>query len=585
MATELAALNIKISGDSADLQSDIAKAKAQIDQFEKSTTKAGKGAKGFTGGLSKLGGVSRQTRAQIQNTSFQLQDIAVQLEMGTSLSRTLSQQLPQLAGGFGAVGAVVGVLAGIGIPALAFAFSSLRGEVVDSEEALDNFSSSIQAAAEFASIAATPLEELQKTWGNLGKQIQETSAIAAQAALSKAMLEFKGVANGLKTPLEEITRLFGVLKTARAELAKLPEETGNEFGSQISLRKEEIKEITKQIVELAEAMGMSQSQASKFIIGLKKLEKTEGFENVSAASADLLKLLAGTVTEGHKVPEVLIPIVEKLRDLQTSAASGAVAVKTLAGELLSLPVTTKSFLEIPKGGVAALLPGYKPPKNKPKGGGKTDPLPGELERLKKSLMTKEELELASNDRRMDVLTKSLEAGHLKQAEFDQLELDQKAAHIEAMENLERMQQRSTLAGYSGMFGDLATLMQSSSKSLFNIGKAAALGEAVVSGYSAAVAAWDKGMKIGGPPVAAAFTAASLAKTGALISQISSANATGGGGGGAGGGGIGQQTASRPMEARISGLDPNSLFTGASITSLFDALQDEAGDRGLSVSFA
>ena len=78
--------------------------------------------------------------------------------------------------------------------------------------------------------------------------------------------------------------------------------------------------------------------------------------------------------------------------------------------------------------------------------------------------------------------------------------------------------------------------------LFRSGQAAALADAAVSGYGAAVAAWEKGMKIGGPPLATAFTAASLARTTALISGIasqrpgSSIGAVGGGAAAATGGG-------------------------------------------------
>lgn len=63
---------------------------------------------------------------------------------------------------------------------------------------------------------------------------------------------------------------------------------------------------------------------------------------------------------------------------------------------------------------------------------------------------------------------------------------------------------------------------------------------------------------------------------------------GGGGGGAVGGGIGAavaQAAPRPLEARISGIDPNSLYTGEAISTIFTALQKEAGDRGLRTVFA
>jgi hypothetical protein len=107
---------------------------------------------------------------------------------------------------------------------------------------------------------------------------------------------------------------------------------------------------------------------------------------------------------------------------------------------------------------------------------------------------------------------------------------------EELARIAQMERQARLQSVQGAFGDLSSLMQSENKKLFKIGQAAALAEATISGYEAAVSAWQKGMKIGGPPVAAAFTAASLAKTGMLISQISSASASGGGASSGGGGG-------------------------------------------------
>ena len=48
------------------------------------------------------GRTSRQINAQFANAGNQIQDIVVQLEQGTDILRVATQQLPQLAGAFGA---------------------------------------------------------------------------------------------------------------------------------------------------------------------------------------------------------------------------------------------------------------------------------------------------------------------------------------------------------------------------------------------------------------------------------------------------------------------------------------------------
>ena len=55
-------------------------------------------------------------RGAVQNAAFQVQDIAVQMQLGATAARALSIQLPQLLGGFGALGAIVGLAAGVAIP-------------------------------------------------------------------------------------------------------------------------------------------------------------------------------------------------------------------------------------------------------------------------------------------------------------------------------------------------------------------------------------------------------------------------------------------------------------------------------------
>jgi hypothetical protein len=77
------------------------------------------------------------------------------------------------------------------------------------------------------------------------------------------------------------------------------------------------------------------------------------------------------------------------------------------------------------------------------------------------------------------------------------------------------------------------------KQAFEAYKVYKIAEATISGIDSAIKAWNAGMSTGGPwaPfVAAAYATASLARTGALISQIQSTSFGGGGSSGGGGGG-------------------------------------------------
>ena len=102
-------------------------------------------------------------------------------------------------------------------------------------------------------------------------------------------------------------------------------------------------------------------------------------------------------------------------------------------------------------------------------------------------------------------------------------------------------------------------------------------QALISTYQGAAEA----LKLGFPQNMAAV-AAVMAKGLGLVAAIKGVSSSGGGGG-AGGGGAGAAAAAAPaqtpLNVRLSGLGAGDSITGGQLSSLFDRLQDEAGDRG------
>lgn len=131
-----------------------------------------------------------------------------------------------------------------------------------------------------------------------------------------------------------------------------------------------------------------------------------------------------------------------------------------------------------------------------------------------AIKQKRETDLA-NKQYYDDLEKNLQQQH-----YDELVgIAQNAADKEA--EIEKRKQQAKISAIAGAFGNMSALMNTESKKLFKIGKIAAIAEATVTGIAAAVENYRQGSKIGGPPVGAAFAAASLAATGAQIAQIKS----------------------------------------------------------------
>lgn len=158
-------------------------------------------------------------------------------------------------------------------------------------------------------------------------------------------------------------------------------------------------------------------------------------------------------------------------------------------------------------------------------------------------------------------------------------------HAAAMIKIKEMEESAKRKAVAGAFGDLSQLMNTESRKLFEIGKAAALASAVVSGYDAAVTNYKKGSDIGGPPVGAAFAAASLAATFAQVRAIQSTSFGGSGSGqsiqggqvsnNVNGGGVGPQQNNQDISISVTGGDD----AGRSILNLVNMTIANGGKIG------
>jgi hypothetical protein len=164
-----------------------------------------------------------------------------------------------------------------------------------------------------------------------------------------------------------------------------------------------------------------------------------------------------------------------------------------------------------------------------------------LDKLRQDIMEEGELLKFKSKSELTLLAASLLAGEVLRDEADEirkikaqqledalLAIKTKAADADA--RTEAAKERAKLNAISGMFGDLSSLMNTESRKLFEIGKAAALSGAIVDGYAAVQSAIKVGNDIGGPPLGAAFGAAAAIQTAVQVKGIAKQKFGGGGGG-------------------------------------------------------
>lgn len=189
---------------------------------------------------------------------------------------------------------------------------------------------------------------------------------------------------------------------------------------------------------------------------------------------------------------------------------------------------------------------------------------------------------------MELIQERYDLGLL--AEQDYLSLKEQLAQDSArrMKDISDQETSVRLGAAKRMFSGLASLMNTESRKLFEIGKAAAIANSIVSGIEAAVDSFKFGAKIGGPYVGAAFAAVSAAATLAQIQQIRSTSFGGGGSGGGataaaatpaavntGGGGAG--TSGGEGQRNISISLTGSSFGAGGVRDLIAQINEAVGD--------
>lgn len=215
----------------------------------------------------------------------------------------------------------------------------------------------------------------------------------------------------------------------------------------------------------------------------------------------------------------------------------------------------------------------------------------ELEMLRTSLLTQEEAELESYERRLEQIALFEEARAITEQEARDMRERATAQHLENMGRMEEaaarqrrqiqeQEARHRQQGWSDFWGNMESLMNSSSKKLFQIGKMAAIANSIISAYEG----FNKTMAAYPYPLNIAFAGASLA---ASFAKIAALKATQFGGGGSaatpapGGGtvasqalaGTGADAEQRRLNQTITvqGINPSSLFSGSAISTLIDEL--------------
>ncbi|OOY16716.1 hypothetical protein [Thioclava sp. DLFJ4-1] len=287
--------------------------------------------------------MSKSAQAGIQNVSYQMQDLIVQISSGQGASRALSQQLPQLLSGFGVFGAILGTVAGATIP-LAASFFNTGEEGKALKKKVDDLTKSIDEYRGAVKDASLPTDELAKKYGTATAAAREfldalvkidraktiTGAQDIGKEIAKGFGDFgglngsqvsdlaaKGVA-GIKRELQDVARQFTVVTDAakRLDLSNL----------QASLQGQanDAEAIAKAIEKIQDKLGLSKEAATQFASALADLAQAKTVGDLVSAFSEIKQQIEAAYPDINNMPTAVA-------DLYHQAANAGEAMANLTG--------------------------------------------------------------------------------------------------------------------------------------------------------------------------------------------------------------------------------------------------------------
>lgn len=251
-------------------------------------------------------GGGRSGAMALQNVGFQVQDFAVQVAGGTSATRALAQQLPQLLSGFGLIGVAIGTAVAVLGPFVGQLFE-VEDKVKGLDAGLSELEKSTKAYHQAAQNAAIPLHELTGKLGEQGvvvKRLYESQLALAQLDMAKKHLALKA---GLEDAFSSIPNILKQVDALRANLNH-------------PLATPEVKLQTQEAIDgLLDKLGMSEEAARRVQAALDGLQAAKGPEAAAAAMDALRQSIIDAAGGYDKLTEEQIALLDRLNSAQDAA--------------------------------------------------------------------------------------------------------------------------------------------------------------------------------------------------------------------------------------------------------------------------
>ena len=320
-----------------------------------------------TKGAAALGGLSRAQNAagsssrnfgfQLQNASYQVQDFFVQVGSGTSASRALGQQLPQLLGGFGLFGVLLGTVAAAAIPLAGALFSTKQG-AEDASKAIDALSGSLDSYQGFVELSATSTVDLTKKFGDFAGEVRGFADYMQGVSLGRALTDMDAAIDPLKGKLAGVVDALEQVRLAKDFVSRTELMVSQGVASETDLlQARDALEVFKAVaVDAAATLGIMPEQAQQLASAIDQLGSASGIAQIRDQAAEALALIQGWYPAGAALPPELAATASYLNEIVAKSAETAAMSVSISEIMAQFPGLLGSATS-QAGGLASAMAG------------------------------------------------------------------------------------------------------------------------------------------------------------------------------------------------------------------------------------
>ncbi|HAW2878753.1 TPA: hypothetical protein JLR15_001251 [Escherichia coli] len=297
-----------------------------FDRIERGAMKADSGVKKLNTQLTKTSAaVKTNLSPAIRNASYQIADLATQLQMGGNALQAFAVQGAQLLAGFGTMGAVAGAvlaIAGAMGGSLSQGADSAAGSIEYLDKAITKLNDVIAVNEQGVTVMTDSYANLSKVNAEVAKQMRNMAEIQAIAAL-RDLKEQAGQAQG------EMSSFWRSLQGGKADAQAAAQAlddlgiTTNDYKEAIAIlnanqptTQAQMATLAKSVMYIGEEYNLANQQAYEFIRALNRAATTRTPEAMQELSGFMQVLLQDTENGNEAFRELAIKFV----DAQTKGA-------------------------------------------------------------------------------------------------------------------------------------------------------------------------------------------------------------------------------------------------------------------------